>query len=86
MTTPNAPTTTEAPRSATEEPRLATEARRSNLHVIPSARYLVTGGGGFIGSNIVEALVDARARVRVLDDFSTGRLENLDGPSPKPFA
>jgi len=39
--------------------------------------YLVTGGAGFIGSNIAEALVRRGDRVRVLDDFSTGRRENL---------
>ena len=43
----------------------------------PSARYLVTGGAGFIGSNIVEVLVEEEASVRVLDNFSTGRRENL---------
>lgn len=41
------------------------------------ARYLVTGGGGFIGSNIVERLVQNGESVRVLDNFSTGRRENL---------
>lgn len=38
---------------------------------------LVTGGVGFIGSHRVEALPRSGARVRVLDDFSTGRRENL---------
>src|SRR6478609_7197211 len=40
-------------------------------------RALVTGGGGFLRSHLVDALVAAKVKVRVLDDFSTGRLENL---------
>jgi nucleoside-diphosphate-sugar epimerase len=42
-------------------------------------RYLVTGGAGFIGSNLVAALVSAGERVRVLDNLETGRWEHLDG-------
>jgi len=39
--------------------------------------FLVTGGGGFIGSNLVEALLGRGHSVVALDDFSTGRRENL---------
>ena len=38
---------------------------------------LVTGGASFIGSHLVDALVDRRARVSVVDDLSSGSLENL---------
>ena len=39
---------------------------------------LVTGGAGFIGSHIATALIQSGARVRVLDDLSTGHRENID--------
>jgi len=42
-------------------------------------RFLVTGGAGFIGSHLVEALVGAEHDVVVLDDLSTGHRRNLDG-------
>jgi nucleoside-diphosphate-sugar epimerase len=41
------------------------------------ARYLVTGGAGFIGSHVAAALLARGERVRILDNFSTGRRENL---------
>lgn len=41
------------------------------------AHYLVTGGGGFVGSNIVQTLLERGERVRVLDNFATGRQQNL---------
>jgi nucleoside-diphosphate-sugar epimerase len=40
-------------------------------------KFLVTGGAGFIGSHIVDGLVDNGDKVKVLDDFSSGKMENL---------
>jgi UDP-glucose 4-epimerase len=42
-------------------------------------RFLITGGAGFIGSNLAHTLVARGESVRILDDFSTGRLQNLQG-------
>jgi UDP-glucose 4-epimerase len=42
-------------------------------------RALVTGGAGFIGSNLVDALLERGDEVTVIDDLSTGRRENLEG-------
>jgi UDP-glucose 4-epimerase len=40
--------------------------------------YTITGGAGFIGSHLADSLLAAGHQVRVFDDFSTGRMENLD--------
>ena len=40
--------------------------------------FLVTGGAGFIGSNLCEAILNLGYRVRCLDDLSTGKQKNID--------
>lgn len=47
-------------------------------------KVLVTGGAGFIGSNLVESLLDAGNSVVCLDNFSTGKRENISGFSANP--
>ncbi len=42
-------------------------------------RYLITGGCGFIGSNLVRRLAPLGARIRVLDNLTTGRAEDVEG-------
>lgn len=50
-----------------------------------NSKFLVTGGAGFIGSNLCEAILNLGYKVRCLDDFSTGKQENvnlfLDNPN-----
>jgi UDP-glucose 4-epimerase len=48
------------------------------LEDLMQERYLVTGGAGFIGSNIVKELLNRGHFVRVIDNFSTGKKENLE--------
>jgi UDP-glucose 4-epimerase len=56
--------------------------RSANLSEVP--RYLITGGAGFIGSHLAEALLAAGNQVSVLDSLSTGRLSNLAGVRDHP--
>ncbi len=42
-------------------------------------RYLITGGAGFIGANMVLRLLELGDSVRVVDNFSTGKRENICG-------
>jgi UDP-glucose 4-epimerase len=51
---------------------------------MPAGEYLVTGGAGFIGSHLVDALLAAGRRVVALDDLSTGQMSNLDGARKHP--
>src|SRR5258708_37277676 len=44
----------------------------------PGRLMLVTGGAGFIGSNLVDALIASGMRVRVLDNLATGRRDHLN--------
>jgi len=47
--------------------------------ILRNSRVLVTGGAGFIGSNLIESLLDADNQVVCLDNFATGKRENLNG-------
>jgi UDP-N-acetylglucosamine 4-epimerase len=50
-----------------------------NLEFDRDSIFLVTGGAGFIGSNLCEALLDMGYQVRCMDNFSTGKRENIEG-------
>lgn len=49
-----------------------------NLQFNQNTVFLVTGGAGFIGSNLCEAILDMGCRVRCLDNLSTGKKENIE--------
>ena len=48
------------------------------MKFMQSKKFLVTGGAGFIGSNLAEALIASGAKIRIIDNFVTGYRENLD--------
>ncbi|MGF7059986.1 SDR family oxidoreductase [Brassicibacter mesophilus] len=50
----------------------------SSLKFDEDSKFLITGGGGFIGSNIVEKILKLGYKVRILDNFSTGYKKNLE--------
>lgn len=50
----------------------------SELHFPENTLFLVTGGAGFIGSNLCEAILKLGYRVRCLDDLSTGKQKNVE--------
>lgn len=50
----------------------------ANLSFPEGSRFLITGSAGFIGSNLVEAILKLGYKVRGLDNFSTGRRENVN--------
>src|SRR4051794_35342067 len=57
----------------TADPRAAAPLERGT-------KVLVTGGAGFIGSHLVDAILERYAQVRVLDDLTTGSRANLEDP------
>lgn len=56
----------------------------SNLKFPENSVFLVTGGAGFIGSNLCEAILKMGYKVRCLDDLSTGKQKNVDAFSDDP--
>ena len=57
---------------------LSTQLKRTQL-MTETMRVLVTGGAGFIGSHIVDKLVSDGCWVRIVDNLSTGKQENISG-------
>ena len=49
-----------------------------NIHKLKDKKILVTGGAGFIGSNICDELIKLDCKVISLDNFSTGKIDNIN--------
>lgn len=49
-----------------------------NIKFPENTKFLVTGGAGFIGSNLVETILNLGYKARILDNFSTGKRENIE--------
>ncbi|MRX63762.1 SDR family oxidoreductase [Maribacter luteus] len=56
----------------------------AHLQLNPTFNILVTGGAGFIGSNLCKALLENGNKVRCLDNLATGKIENLKEPIENP--
>ncbi len=55
-----------------------------NTEKIINSKVLVTGGAGFIGSNIIEALIQQNNKIVCLDNFATGKPDNIKPFLPNP--
>src|SRR4051795_7702536 len=68
-----------APKPGRSLARESTHTGHRGARLVSSRTVLVTGGGGFIGSNLVRAVLERGDAVKVLDNFSTGNRANLAG-------
>ena len=64
-------------------PLYSTEGIESLFDFYQGRKVVVTGGGSFIGSRLVDALLEMDCFVTVLDDFSSGKKSNLQLQNPK---
>lgn len=68
--------------SSGSDPRLLKQRKEANVHIGKRSnqptRYLITGGMGFIGSHLAEALLDRGQQVTLVDDLSTGQFHNIE--------